>query len=67
MWCTAFTLALEGFQVYGAVMSSHVSVHAAGGLTSLFAVLLAGGRHVFPSRFNAEVMLEDLDRHQVEL
>lgn len=50
--------------------AEEVHYHAAplchiGGLSSLFAVLMAGGRHVFPSRFNAAVMLEDLDRHQV--
>jgi hypothetical protein len=37
----------------------------AGGLSSLFAVLMAGGRHIFPSRFTAAAMIDDLDRHQV--
>lgn len=37
----------------------------AGGLSLLFAVLMAGGQHVFPFRFNAAAMVQDLDRHQV--
>ena len=37
----------------------------AGGLSSLFAVLMAGGRHIFPTRFSAAAMIEDLDRYQV--
>lgn len=45
-------------------MMASVPTHA-GGLSSLFAVLMAGGRHIFPSRFSAAAMIEDLDRHQV--
>ena len=49
----------------GVVHDFSCSCPTVGGLSSLFAVLMAGGRHIFPSRFSATAMIDDLDCHQV--
>lgn len=36
-----------------------------GGLSSALAVLMAGGTHVFPGRFQAAKMIEDIEKYQV--